>query len=154
VRIDDPEVVRREYADESSVAVRAATWANATGPSARGIAFEAVAHTCPQRVLEVGCARGELAARPARELEVEVVALDQSERMVELTRALGVDARLGDVQSLPFEPNLHELWSLCPGETRLVNVFSVENAQPQLERRDANGAVTRLVSVFVASEPR
>jgi ubiquinone/menaquinone biosynthesis C-methylase UbiE len=33
---------------------------------------------------------------------VEVFALDQSERMVELTRARSVDARLGDVQELPF----------------------------------------------------
>ena len=32
----------------------------------------------------------------------DVIALDQSERMVELTRARGVDARVGDVQALPF----------------------------------------------------
>ena len=38
-------------------------------------------------VLEVGCGSGELAERMARELDAEVVAIDQSERMVELTRA-------------------------------------------------------------------
>ena len=36
------------------------------------------------------------------ELGAEVVALDVSERMVELARARGVDARVGDVQELPF----------------------------------------------------
>ena len=38
-----------------------------------------------------------------KEIGAEVVAVDQSERMVELTRARGVDARVGDVQELPFE---------------------------------------------------
>ena len=36
------------------------------------------------------------------ELGAEVVALDVSERMVELARGRGVDARVGDVQALPF----------------------------------------------------
>jgi SAM-dependent methyltransferase len=54
-------------------------------------------------VLEVGCGEGELAARMQDELGVEVVALDQSARMVELSRERGVDAVVGDVQELPFE---------------------------------------------------
>jgi ubiquinone/menaquinone biosynthesis C-methylase UbiE len=53
-------------------------------------------------VLEVGCGRGELAERIARETAADVVAVDQSERMVELTHARGVDARVGDVQQLEF----------------------------------------------------
>ena len=53
-------------------------------------------------MLEVGCGRGELAARILAETSAELVALDQSERMVELARARGVDARVGDVQALPF----------------------------------------------------
>ena len=36
------------------------------------------------------------------ELGADVVAIDQSERMVELALARGVDARVGDVQELPF----------------------------------------------------
>jgi SAM-dependent methyltransferase len=102
-RTNDPEVVRAEYQDESSFATRAAAWANATGPSATQLAFEAVAEIAPVRVLEVGCGRGELAERVARELGAEVTALDQSERMVELTRGRGVEARVGDVQALPFD---------------------------------------------------
>jgi SAM-dependent methyltransferase len=101
-RLDDPDLVRREYADESRFAVRAAAWETATGPDPRQLALDAVAEVAPRRVLEVGCGRGELAERIARELGAEVVAVDQSERMVELTRARGVDARVGDVQDLPF----------------------------------------------------
>lgn len=101
-RTNDPELVRAEYADESRFAVRAAAWANATGPSPREIAFAALAEVEPQRVLEVGCGRGELSERIAGELGAEVVALDQSERMVALTRARGIDALVGDVQELPF----------------------------------------------------
>jgi SAM-dependent methyltransferase len=39
----------------------------------------------------------------ANDLGADVVAIDVSPRMVELTRARGIDARLGDVQDLPFE---------------------------------------------------
>ncbi len=101
-RLDDPELVRREYADESRFAVRAAAQQASTGPDPRQVALDAVAEAAPRRVLEVGAGRGELAERIARELGSEVTALDQSERMVELTRARGVDAIVGDVQSLPF----------------------------------------------------
>jgi SAM-dependent methyltransferase len=53
-------------------------------------------------VLEVGSGEGELAERIQLELGAVVVAVDQSARMVELTRARGVDARVGDVRHLPF----------------------------------------------------
>jgi ubiquinone/menaquinone biosynthesis C-methylase UbiE len=43
-----------------------------------------------------------LAERIASELDCELVAIDQSERMVALTRERGLDARLGDVCDLPF----------------------------------------------------
>jgi SAM-dependent methyltransferase len=102
VKLDDPEVVRAEYADESRFAVRAAAWAGSTGPDPRRLAFEAVAEVSPARVLEVGPGRGELAGRIRDELGADVHAVDQSPRMVELTRARGVDAVVGDVQALPF----------------------------------------------------
>ena len=102
-RLDDPEVVRDEYADESRFAVRAAAWKNATGPSATAMVFDAVAQVAPGDVLEVGCGRGELAQQVQTELGARVVAIDQSERMVELTRKRGVDARVGDVQELSLE---------------------------------------------------
>ena len=101
--LNDPECVRDEYADESRFAVRAGAWGRSTGPNAISMSREAVAEVAPLRVLEVGCGRGETAEWIARETGAEVIALDQSERMVELTRARGIDARLGDVQELPFE---------------------------------------------------
>ena len=45
---------------------------------------------------------GELAERVARELGAEVVAIDISPRIVEIACGRGVDARMGDVQALPF----------------------------------------------------
>jgi len=61
-----------------------------------------VAEARPSRVLEVGCGRGELAERIVREVGAELVAVDMSERMVQLALARGVDARVGDVQELAF----------------------------------------------------
>ena len=102
MRLNDPELVRREYADESGLSARIAAEESATGPDPRQVALEAVAEVRPRRVLEVGPGRGELAERIVRELGAEVVAVDQSPRMVELTRARGVEAIVGDVQELPF----------------------------------------------------
>jgi SAM-dependent methyltransferase len=101
-RLDDPELVRREYATEAGLAARKGAYRNADGPDAPQLVFEVVAAGAPSRYLEVGCGEGELAARVQDELGCEVVAIDQSQRMVELTRGRGVDARRGDVQDLPF----------------------------------------------------
>jgi SAM-dependent methyltransferase len=101
-RLNDPELVRAEYADEAGLAARMAVQQSATGPDPYTVVFEAVFECAPARVLEVGCGRGGLAARMSRELEAHVVAVDQSERMVELTAARGVEALVGDVQQLPF----------------------------------------------------
>jgi SAM-dependent methyltransferase len=103
VRLDDPGVVREEYADETRFATRKAAHALGEGPDARHLAFDAIAEGQPNRVLEVGPGEGELAERMQSELGCDVVAVDQSERMVELTGKRGIDARLGDVTDLPFE---------------------------------------------------
>jgi SAM-dependent methyltransferase len=103
VRLDDPELVRREYADETRLATRKAAHASAEGPDAREAVFAAVAEIRPRAILEVGCGEGELAERMACELGADVVAIDQSERMVELARARGVAAEVADVQQLPFD---------------------------------------------------
>lgn len=100
---DDPRYVREQYASEAGLAARKAVYRDVAGVDAREIVFEQVTAAQPDTVLEVGCGEGELAERFARELGAEVVAVDQSERMVEITRARGVDARVGDVQELPFE---------------------------------------------------
>jgi SAM-dependent methyltransferase len=64
---------------------------------------EAVAEVEPRRVLEVGCGRGESAAWIRANVTSDLVAVDQSERMVALARERGVEAIVGDVQELPFE---------------------------------------------------
>lgn len=140
--ISDPGVVRAEYATEAGLAARKAAYAGAEGPDARELLFDAVAAAAPRRVLEVGCGEGELAARVQRELGAEVVAIDQSERMVELTRARGVDARVGDVQDLPFEDGSFDC---AVAAWMLYHVHDVERALDELARVLRPGG--RLVAV-------
>ena len=103
MRLDDSELVRREYASEERLAVRMWVYRELVeGENPEEVAFEAVAEAAPERVLEVGCGDGAFAERVGRELGADVVALDVSPRMVELARARGVDARVGDAQALPF----------------------------------------------------
>jgi SAM-dependent methyltransferase len=102
-RIDEAGFVREQYATEDNLAARKSAYADSEGDDPREFAFEAVAEVKPRRVLEVGGGEGELAERIARELDAEVVGIDQSERMVEIQRSKGIDARVGDVQDLPFD---------------------------------------------------
>jgi SAM-dependent methyltransferase len=98
VRLEDPDSVANEYASDERLAKRIAAQRFGKGPDARELAFAAIAEARPRRVLEVGCGRGELAERIASELGAGVVAVDQSAHMVELTRARGIEAHVGDVQ--------------------------------------------------------
>ena len=100
--LNDPERVCEEYASEAGLLGRRAAYEYASGPNPVELVFAAVEEARPRRVLEVGCGPGELAERVQAELGAEVVAIDLSSRMVELARARGVDARVGDVQELPF----------------------------------------------------
>ena len=101
--LNDPEVVRRDYASESRLLDRRSIYETSEGPSTLDVLWDRIAEAAPERVLEVGPGPGELSERMATELGAEVLAIDVSERMVELCRARGVDARLGDVQALAFE---------------------------------------------------
>ncbi|HEY7397382.1 MAG TPA: class I SAM-dependent methyltransferase [Gaiellaceae bacterium] len=101
-RIDDPELVREQYATESNLYARVALWRDLTGPDPKEVLWSAIAACRPRRVLEVGGGDGWLSARIRAELGCEVVLVDQSERMVELASARGLDARVGDVRDLPF----------------------------------------------------
>jgi SAM-dependent methyltransferase len=98
---DDPEVVRREYADERGLEARMAMWARRSGPQSQDVAFDELLAAGPRRALDAGCGRGELAERLML-AGVEVVAIDQSERMVALTRERGVEALVADIEDLPF----------------------------------------------------
>ena len=103
-RLDDPALVAEEYADETRLRRRAAVFTGAASVvDLRELVVAAVVDVAPRRVLEVGCGWGELAEWIARATAADVVAVDLSPRMVDLARERGVDARVGDVQELPFD---------------------------------------------------
>ena len=116
--MDDATAVREQDATEAHLDLRRSVWL----PSADGRhpgceALGAVVAARPGRVLEVGCGTGEFAARLVQALpDAEVVALDQSQRLVDLTARRGVTAQVGDVQRLPFDDGSFDvvtaLWML------------------------------------------
>jgi SAM-dependent methyltransferase len=100
--LNDPGLVAEDYASESRLLARRAVYENRKGPDPRDTRWQAIVEAAPRRVLEVGPGPGEVSEQAQQELGAEVVAVDISPRMVELARARGVDARVGDVQELPF----------------------------------------------------
>jgi len=99
-RIDEPDLVRREYASLERLGSRRLDvpgWI-------RGLyefdgLLQAAAEAQPQRVLGAGSGHGDYAAAIAAP---EVVCIDQSEAAVEAARARGLDARIADITALPF----------------------------------------------------
>jgi SAM-dependent methyltransferase len=122
VSLSDPELVREEYASEAGLLARRSIYDNRTGPDPRDVLWDELVAAEADHVLEVGPGPGELSERMLAELGCEVVALDVSERMVELCRARGVDARVGDLQELPFLDGAFDLvvaaWVLFHVEDR------------------------------------
>jgi SAM-dependent methyltransferase len=130
-RLDDPAHVREQYATEGNLAARKSVYSTAEGPDAREMLFAAIAEARPRRVVEVGGGEGELAERIVHELGVELVGVDQSERMVEIQRAKGIDARVGDVQELPFADGEFDL---AVAAWMLYHVPDVDRALGELAR--------------------
>jgi SAM-dependent methyltransferase len=81
-------------------------------------------------MIEVGCGRGEFAERLLDE-GIEVVAVDQSPRMVELTLARGVDSRVGDVQALSFDS---QTFDAAVANFMLYHVPDLDRALSELAR--------------------
>jgi SAM-dependent methyltransferase len=101
--ISDPDWVRAQYETEQNLAARKSVYGNIEGPDTPDVVFEVIGECGPSRVLEVGGGEGELAERIRDELRVEVVGVDQSEGMVDIQRSRGIDARVGNVEELPFD---------------------------------------------------
>jgi SAM-dependent methyltransferase len=103
MRLDNPLLVRWEYASEERLNKRNAIFrALVQGESPEDAAFAAVTDAHPVRMLDAGCGPGDLTERFVRDLGVDLRAIDISPRMVELTRNRGIDAQIGDVESIPF----------------------------------------------------
>jgi SAM-dependent methyltransferase len=109
VSLNDPDLVREEYASEQGLEARRSLYESRIGPDPRETMWAEIVASSPYRVLEVGPGPGEVSERIQRELGARVVAVDVSERMVELARRRGVDARVGDVEELPFADDEFDL---------------------------------------------
>jgi SAM-dependent methyltransferase len=129
-RLNDPEHVVRQYETETGLAARKAVYRDVSGPDARELAVDAVLRGEPRRVLEVGCGEGEIAARLA-DVVPHLIAIDQSRRMVELTGARGVDARVADVQDLPFDD---DAFDAVLAAWMLYHVPSLDTALSEIAR--------------------
>ena len=147
MRLDDPEYVREQYADEGGLEARRSLYGDVEGPDARDVAFSAVAERAPARVLEVGCGPGELAERIGRELGADVVAVDTSARMVALASSRGVRAVVGDVQALPFADGSFDC---AVAAWMLYHVADLDRALAELARVLAPAG--RLVAVTNAAD--
>jgi SAM-dependent methyltransferase len=137
----DSSFVRDQYATPDNLRARKAAYVNAEGDDPREFVFAAVAAEHPGRVLEVGGGEGELAERIVKELDAEVVGIDQSAGMVEAQRAKGIDARVGDVQDLPFDD---EVFDVALAAWMLYHVADLDRGLAELAR------VLRLGGVLVA----
>jgi SAM-dependent methyltransferase len=99
--IDDPALVAREYSSLDRFAMRRldrSGWLRSSEPIPTLLA--ALAEVRPERVLDVGCGDGSLAALVTART---VVCVDQSLAAVEAACARGLEASQADIQDLPFE---------------------------------------------------
>jgi len=102
-RIDDPDFVAREYADESRLASRRRVWNDfLDGENSDDATYAAVAEDSHDLVLDVGAGWGELAARIRDGTGARVVATDLSARMTSLARGRRLPTAISDTQALPF----------------------------------------------------
>jgi SAM-dependent methyltransferase len=145
--VDEAAFVREQYATEDRLRARKSVYEGAEGDDPRRFAFEAIAAVRPQSVLEVGGGEGELAERVQTELDARVIGIDQSERMVELQRARGIDARVGDVQKLPFADGEFDV---AVAAWMLYHVPDLERGLAELARVLKPGG--RLVAVTNAAD--
>jgi ubiquinone/menaquinone biosynthesis C-methylase UbiE len=105
VSLTDPAALRAQYATEQNLETRRSVWhPSVDGRDPSTSALDAIVAAQPTDVLEVGCGTGCFAARiHTSRPGIQLTAVDQSARFVELTAGRGVQARRADVQDLPFD---------------------------------------------------
>ncbi|HVW90954.1 MAG TPA: class I SAM-dependent methyltransferase [Gaiellaceae bacterium] len=143
-RFDDPVVVQSQYASEQNLRARQALWTEVEGENAPVVLERVLRSLAPLGdVIEVGGGQGELAELMQSGLGARVAFLDQSERMVELARARGIeDARVGDAQELPFDDGSFDV---AVAAWMLYHVTDLERGLSELARVLRPGG--RLVAV-------
>jgi SAM-dependent methyltransferase len=146
-RLDDPALVAEQYDREDGLRARQALYEETAGPDPKEALWQALVEWRPRKVLEVGGGPGELSERMQRELGATVTFVDISPRMVELARERGVDAQVGDVQSLPFPDGAFDT---VVAAWMLYHVPDLERGLGELARVLQAGG--RLVAVTNASE--
>jgi trans-aconitate methyltransferase len=75
-----------------------------------GGVFDLLAPRTGERILDLGCGDGALTAKIAA-AGATVIGVDSSPSMVEATRALGLDARVMNAESLPFDAEFDAVFS-------------------------------------------
>ncbi|MBF4764298.1 class I SAM-dependent methyltransferase [Nocardioides islandensis] len=143
MRIDDPAHVRAQYLTEEHLETRRSVWhPTADGRDPATEALAAIVAENPLRVLEVGPGTGMFAVRLAAALpHASLTTIDQSERFVEMTRARGIDSRVGDAQDLPYAD---ESFDAVAAMWMLYHVPDVDRAIAEVRR------VLRPGGLFVA----
>jgi len=134
--IDDPATVKAQYASETNLQARQALWEDAEGVDPKAVLWQTLEEWQPRRLLEVGGGQGELAERIQRELHADVSFVDLSPRMVELARARGIDARVGDVTELPFAA---ATFDTVVAAWMLYHVREIDRALTEIARVLQNG---------------
>jgi SAM-dependent methyltransferase len=99
----DPGAVTAEYESERALRERVLAHRELVeGPDDEAVVRAMILAACPRRLLEVGSGLGDLCGWVKAQLEVDVVAVDASPRMVELATTAGATGVLADMRHLPL----------------------------------------------------
>src|SRR5690242_6970666 len=97
----NPDDVAAEYASEQALRERVLAHRELVqGPDDEAVVRTRILAARPRRLLEIGSGLGDLCAWAETQLEVQVVAIDSSPRMVELACSMGVTGVLADMRQL------------------------------------------------------
>ncbi|WP_235738577.1 class I SAM-dependent methyltransferase [Nocardioides alcanivorans] len=114
--MEDIGAVHQQYLTEERLELRRGFWQPGPEGDPATAALDSIVASGAREVLELGCGTGAFAARLQAAGPIHVTALDQSARMVELTKQRGVEARVGDATELRAPDDSYDavaaLWML------------------------------------------